>query len=520
MAVVGVYSTAQIKKGQIALTSLNDLKSRLHDNVVLGSVDSLIGWDQQCYMPTGGASGRAEQMALLSRLKHEWLTAPETERLLTAAERESVDLSPHSDDAAYLRVARRDFELATKVPTELVSEIASTSALAHEEWVKARANNDFAHFAPWLEKNVDLARRLADYLGHGGERYDALVDQYEQGATADSVRKVFETLKPELVSLVRAITERGKAVDASPLRRDFDESAQLAFGEGVIRKFGFDFTRGRQDRAVHPFCTTISHGDVRITTRFERNFLSPALFGTMHETGHALYEQGVKAEFDGNILFGGTSLGIHESQSRLWENLVGRSMPFWERFYPDLLSAFPGVLDDVALPDFYRAINKVEPTLIRVEADEVTYNLHILLRFEIEIELLEGRLSVKDAPEAWNAKMQEYLGLTPPTNSAGILQDVHWSGGMIGYFPTYTIGNVVSVQLYEKANEDLGGNIPDQIRAGEFGPLLQWLRTNIHGYGRKYPPKELLQQATGRGIDAQPYLAYLRNKFGSVYELD
>jgi carboxypeptidase Taq len=390
----------------------------------------------------------------------------------------------------------------------------------NEEWVAARVANDYARFAPWLEKQVGLARQLADCLGYEGERYDALIDQYEQGATASSVRAVFDSLKPELVALVRAIADRGTGyVDASPIHRSFDEKAQRAFGERVIRDFGFDFERGRQDEAVHPFCTTFAHGDVRITTRFERNFLSPALFGTMHETGHALYEQGVAAELDGNILFDGTSLGIHESQSRLWENLVGRSLPFWEHYYGDLQSAFPGTLDDVDLRAFYQAINNVEPSLIRVEADEVTYNLHVLLRFELETDLLDGRLDVKDAPEAWNAKMQEYLGLTPPTDALGILQDVHWSGGMIGYFPTYTLGNVISVQLFEQANTDLGGNMDEQIRNGEFSGLLGWLRENVHRHGRKYPPKELMMRVTGKPIDTKPYLCYLGRKFGDLYHL-
>lgn len=502
------------------MQSIQELKDKLHDVKVLQSTGAVLGWDHQCYMPSGGAEMRAEQMALIGRLSHEILVSAETERLLLAAESDAAGLDPDSDDARYVRVARRDFDHSAKIPTELVTEMAQTSALAHEHWVAARAGNDYARFAPWLEKNVDLSRRLADCLGYECERYDALVDQYEQGATAASIRQVFETLKPALVSIVHAVKELGpNKVDSSPIHREFDETVQKEFGERVIRQFGYDFERGRQDRAVHPFCTTFSHGDVRITTRFERDFLSPALFGTMHETGHALYEQGVSACFDGNILFDGTSLGIHESQSRLWENLIGRSLPFWERYYPDLRAAFPGVLDDVALPAFYQAINKIEPSYIRVEADEVTYNLHILLRFELETDLLEGRLSIKDAPSAWNEKMQAYLGLTPPTDTLGILQDVHWSGGMIGYFPTYTLGNVVSVQLFDKADADLGGRIADQVRDGEFAPLLGWLREHVHQYGRKYPPRELLERATGRGIDPKPYLAYLRRKFGDLYGL-
>jgi carboxypeptidase Taq len=333
--------------------------------------------------------------------------------------------------------------------------------------------------------------------------------------TAAEVRVMFDQLKPAVVSLVKKIAEK-PAIDTEPLTREFDEAAQLAFGEEVIKLFGYDFNRGRQDRAVHPFCTHFSCDDVRITTRFDRHFLPMALFGTIHETGHALYEMGVAEKYDGNFLAGGTSLGVHESQSRLWENLVGRSRPFWQCFYPKLQSTFPA-LADVNLDRFYRAINKVEPSLIRVEADEVTYNLHILLRFEIEVELLEGRLAVADAPAAWNAKVHEYLGLDVPDDAHGILQDVHWSFGGIGYFPTYSLGNVISVQLFEAANTALGGALVDQIARGEFAPLREWLRENVHQYGRKYTPTDLIKRATGRSIDTKPYLDYLQLKFGEIY---
>ncbi len=303
------------------------------------------------------------------------------------------------------------------------------------------------------------------------------------------------------------------------MKRTFDEDAQRQFGERVVRALGYDWNRGRQDRALHPFCTSFGRDDVRITTRFDRNFLPMALFGSIHETGHALYEQGVAERYGGNILCDGTSLGFHESQSRLWENLVGRSRPFWQRFYPDLKTQFPESLGDIELEGFYRAVNKVVPSLIRVEADEVTYNLHILLRFEMEQDLLSEKLSVADAPEAWNTKMAQYFGLTPPSDAQGILQDVHWSGGLIGYFPTYSIGNLLSVQLYDKANADLGGQIPEQIAAGDFQPLLGWLHENVHQWGRKYPPRELVQRITGGPLDPAPYLQYLNTKFGEIYGL-
>ncbi|MDQ2799140.1 MAG: carboxypeptidase M32, partial [Armatimonadota bacterium] len=419
---------------------------------------------------------------------------------------------------AYLRQARRDFDLATKVPTSLVAEMARVTTLAHEQWAQARAESDWGRFAPWLTQILDLTRQTADHLGHGGERYDALLDQYEPGMTTAEVRAMFEAIKPDLVALVQSVAAKGpQAVDDSVLHRDFDEETQRRFGEKVVTALGYDFRRGRQDRAVHPFCTSFGRDDVRITTRFDKNFLPMALFGSIHETGHALYEQGVAERYAGNILADGASLGFHESQSRLWENLVGRSRPFWQRFYPDLQAAFPNALGDVDAETFYRAINKVAPSLIRVEADEVTYNLHILLRFEMEQALLSGEISVEGAPAAWNAKMQQYFGLTPPDDAHGILQDVHWSGGSLGYFPTYSVGNLLSVQLYDKANRDLGGEIETQIAAGEFAPLLGWLRENVYQYGRKYLPKELVQRVVGGPLDPAPYLRYLKAKFGEVY---
>ncbi|MCW3062296.1 MAG: Carboxypeptidase Taq [Capsulimonas sp.] len=501
------------------MQEFEDLKKRLGEVSALASAAGILEWDHQTHMPAGGAANRAVQLEVLSKITHEMSVSSETERLLKAAEKSVESLDPDSDEAAFVRIARRDFDHSAKLPTELVSEIARVSALAHESWAEARAESNYSKFAPWLEKIVDLERQVADHLGHTGERYDALLDQYEPGMKAADVRAMFDAIKPTSVALVKAIVERGpNAVDDSVIKRDFDEAKQLAFGEAVIKEIGFDFERGRQDRAVHPFCSSFTSGDVRITTRFDRNFLSMALFGTIHETGHALYEQGVAPRYDGNTLGGGTSLGVHESQSRLWENLVGRSRAFWTHFYPSLQSTFPESLGDVAPERFYRAVNKVEPSLIRVEADEVTYNLHIMLRFEMENDLLEGRLEVKDAPAAWNAKMQEYFGLTPPDDAQGILQDVHWSMASLGYFPTYSLGNIISAQLFAQANTDLGG-VSAQIERGEFAPLLGWLRENIHQWGRKYTAGELLQRITGKSLDTDPYLTYLKTKYGDIYGL-
>ncbi|BDI32196.1 carboxypeptidase M32 [Capsulimonas corticalis] len=501
------------------MSEFEDLRKRLGEVSALASTAGILEWDQQTHMPAGGAANRAAQLEVLSKITHELSVSSKTETLLAAAEKAADGLDPDSDDAAFVRVARRDFDHASKLPTELVAEIAKVTTLAHEAWAEARAASNYSKFAPCLENIVDLVRQVADHLGHSGERYDALLDQYEPGMKAADVRAMFDAIKPTSVALVKAIVERGPdAVDDSILKRDFDEAKQEAFGEAVIKELGFDFERGRQDRAVHPFCSSFTSGDVRITTRFDKNFLPMALFGTIHETGHALYEQGVARRYDGNTLGGGTSLGVHESQSRLWENLVGRSRPFWKHFYSSLQSTFPESLSDVDAERFYRAVNKVEPSLIRVEADEVTYNLHILLRFEMETDLLEGRLSVKDAPAAWNAKMQEYFGLTPPDDAQGILQDVHWSMGSLGYFPTYSLGNIISAQLFTQAQSDLG-DLSGQIERGEFAPLLGWLRENIHQWGRKYTATELLQRITGKALDTAPYLQYLSAKYGDIYGL-
>ena len=496
--------------------ALASLKSRLADVHNLNMAGGVLDWDQQTYMPPGGVAARAEQKATLSKLSHELFTSPETGALLQRAEGEGAGADPASDAAAFLRMARRDYDKATRLPTELVTEIARVTSLAQDEWAKARGDDDYAAFAPWLEKILDLERRTAEALGYEDRLYDALLDQYEPGMTSAQLDTVFADLKREIVPLARAIFERVDTVDASVLHREYDEDLQRQFAESVLQECGYDFTRGRQDRSVHPFCTHFSQGDVRITTRYDRHFLSPALFGSMHEMGHALYEQGADPSLEGTLLSSGTSLGVHESQSRLWENLVGRSRAFWRRYFPRLRQTFPHALADVDEEAFYRAMNRVAPTLIRVEADEVTYNLHIILRYELENELLEGRLSVANAPEAWNAKMREYFGITPPTNREGILQDVHWSIGIMGYFPTYSLGNILSVQLWEKALADVP-SIPSDVERGEFKPLLGWLRENVHRHGRKYLPAELIQRATGSPLTSALYVRYLKSKFGEIY---
>jgi carboxypeptidase Taq len=497
-------------------TAYEQLKARLAMISDLGSANSLLFWDRQTYMPEGGIAGRAEQMATLSRLAHEMLVGDETGGLLDAA----GEPDPSLEKGALVRRARHEYEQATKLPAELVAETTRVTALAEPAWVKAREESDWTIFAPHLEKVVPLKREAAEHLGYDDHPYDALLDGYEPGATKVQLEKMFEELKEGIVPLVRAIVEQ--KVDekgrAAPLYGIFGEAEQEKFGEAVISAFGYDWVRGRQDRSVHPFCINFGPGDVRVTTRFDESWLAPALFGTMHEAGHALYEQGVNPNYARTPLAGGTSMGVHESQSKLWENLVGRSKPFWSYYYSKLQETFPEALGRVDLGAFYRAINVLEPSLIRVEADEVTYNLHILLRFELEVALLEGALSVAELPSAWDAKMEEYLSITPGNDAEGVLQDVHWSNGLFGYFPTYTIGNVLSVQFFEAA-VNAHPEIPTEMKEGRFSTLHCWLRENIYRHGSRYYPAELIEKVTGRSLDSKPYLGYLKNKFGEVYDL-
>ena len=491
-------------------SSIGALKERLYDINALSSAVGIMSWDQQTYMPRGGAEARAEHLGILSRLAHEQFTADETGKLIDQSAG-----SADGDDSALVRRVKRDFDLATKIPSELVAEKSRLSTLAHEEWIQARANNDFKSFAPTLERMFEIARQEAKYLGYTDHMYDALLDQYEEGATAADVRAMFDTLKGPLSRLVREIAQ-APAPDDSALFGDWDEGAQRGFTEMLIKAIGFDMDRGRQDTAAHPFCAGWSVGDVRLTTRFKR-YLGSAIFGSLHEAGHGMYEQGSPAAWDRTPLAGGVSLGFHESQSRLWENIVGRSKAFWSHFLPPLQKAFPAI-GGYSIDSFYKAINKVQPSFIRVEADEVTYNLHVLVRFELECAILTGDLSIADLPEAWNSKYEAYLGIRPTTDSEGCLQDVHWSGAMIGYFPTYSMGNLLSYQIWHALQKDIP-DVDDLLSRGECAPVLEWLRTKIYRVGRKFPPKELVLQVTGKPMGAEDYLEGLTNKYKDIYTL-
>lgn len=485
----------------------------MYDLNALHAAGAIMDWDQQTMMPKGGAAARAAHVGILSRMAHELFTADETVRLLSEARQ---DAEEGSEDAALIRVVQRDLDQATKLPASFVEEKSRLASEAHESWVLARQNNTFATFAPTLERMFDLARQEADFYGWTGHRYDALLDTYEEGWTAADVKAMFDTIREPLVSLVEDIRDRGHATDAIGLYGTWDEARQRKVTELLVRTIGFDFDRGRQDTAPHPFCTGWSVGDIRLTTRF-KDMIGSAIFGSLHEAGHGMYEQGSPVEWDRTPLAGGVSLGVHESQSRLWENIVGRSRSFWRRFLPDLHANFPA-LAAFDVEKFYRMINQVEPSLIRVEADEVTYNLHILVRFELEMALLSGELAVADLPEAWRAKYQQYLGIVPETDAEGCLQDVHWSMGGIGYFPTYTIGNLLSYQIWGALTRDVT-NTDDLMAQGTFGPILAWLTERIYRHGRRYTPKELILQATGSAMDPSIYLAGITAKYRDVYDL-
>ncbi|NWG07245.1 MAG: carboxypeptidase M32 [Chloroflexi bacterium] len=496
---------------------LNQLKELLGEVSDLGKAASVLSWDQQVNMPPMGGEARGQQLATLSKIAQEKFTSDEVGRLLEDLKAEFASADPASDEAAMIRVAARNYDKSKRVPPEFVAEQAIVSTKAFEAWVEAKAKSNFSIFQPHLERVVELVKKYISFFPPADHPYDTLLDDYEPGMKTEEVKAIFNALRPKQVELIKAITSSRQVRDDF-LFKKYNEAKLLAFGEGIISKFGYDWKRGRQDKAPHPFETAFSVNDVRITTRFEKDNPMAVLFSTMHESGHAMYEQGINPAYERTPLGGGTSLAVHESQSRMWENLVGRSLPFWEHFFPALKKTFPSQLDGVSLKTFYKAINKVEPSLIRVNADEATYNLHIMLRLELEIAMVEGRVAIKDLPELWNAKMQEYLGITPPNDAKGVLQDIHWSGGAIGYFSTYALGNLVSVQLWEKLKKDIR-DLDDQLRKGKFDALLGWLREKVHVHGHKYDPQDLVQKVTGSKITPEPYIHYLTKKYGEIYGL-
>jgi carboxypeptidase Taq len=483
----------------------------------LAATGALLEWDQHTYMPEGAADGRSNHIATLARLRHARLTSNELGELLNDLDPFAKQMIPDSDEACMIKVTRREYDKACRVPVEWVAEFARTTSMASTVWEKAKADSDFRLFQPHLEQVVAQRRQYAEFFAPYDHVYDPQLDDFEPGLKTAEVRAIFDALRPQQVALIWAISERPRVDDAF-LFQHYPEREQWDFGVEVITRLGYDFNHGRQDRSVHPFTTSFGLRDVRITTRFDQNNLSPALFGSMHEAGHALYEQGINKRLDRSLLANGASMAVHESQSRMFENLIGRSMPFWEYFYPQLVEMFPSQLGNVDLKTFYRGINRVRSSMIRVEADEATYNLHIMLRLELEIALLEGSLAVADLPEAWNSRMEAYFGLTPPDDRRGVLQDVHWSSGLMGYFPTYALGNLISAQLWECLHQDIPG-LEQQICKGVFKDILEWLRINVHCHGAKFEPQILIQKVTGSKINPQPYMNYLKKKYEQIYQL-
>ncbi len=491
-------------------------------NDLLCSVN-LLTWDARTQMPKAGAEARGKMLATLTRIVRHQLTSDEFAERLARAEEGAV-----GEVAAELAQIREGTDVLRRIPARLLSDIAELKARAGETWQAARRNNDFGSFAPDLERMVGLNRELAAAIGFDEHPYDALVGSYEPGMTSARLATLFEELRGGILPLLAAVKERGAEPDTSFLsQRDYPITSQLKAAEQFASLVGYDLERGRIDRSVHPFEISFTRDDVRITTRFNPNWMPMSLFGALHEAGHALYEQGVKPDYARTVFttdlvglyaVAGTSYGTHESQSRLWENLVGRDASFWRAHYSALQAIYPAQLEGIGIDKFVRAVNAVRPGFIRVEADELTYNLHIMLRVELEMALMDGSLAVTDIPEAWNEKTREYLGLEVPSNADGCLQDIHWSTGLIGAFSTYTIGNVMSVQWLEAAKRQ-DPNVAPALERGDVAPLRTWLQENVYQHGRRYSPDELLVRATGQSLTAAPYLDYLARKYRELYAI-
>jgi carboxypeptidase Taq len=488
---------------------LDRLKERLAEVSDLTKAATLLLWDQRVMMPPGGSEARAEALATISRIAQERFTAHEVEKLLEELRGLEESSDYDSFEASLIRVTRRDYEKEMRVPPELVGDMRRQSALALAAWGPAKEQSDFEALRPHLEKNLELKHRLVECFDPADEIYDILLDDFEPNMKTAEVREIFDDLKEQLVPLISEIGEVGE-VDDSFLTGEFDVDRQRAFGLEILHRFGYTDDQWRLDQTAHPFMTDMGVGDIRLTTNFRPNDLT-SIFANMHEFGHGVYEWGVDPALARTPLASGVSLGLHESQSRTWENLVGRSRSFWRFFYPRLQKSFPDQLDGVDEEAFYRAVNRVHPSLIRIDADEVTYNMHIILRFELEQDLIEGRLALKDLPDAWNERMDSYLGVDVPDDARGVLQDMHWAGGALGYFPTYALGNVISVQIWERALEDLG-DLDERFERGEFGDLRDWLQEHLYRLGRKFSPQETIERVTGSRIDAAPYVRYLREK--------
>lgn len=496
----------------------DELCRHARETALLVAAEGALAWDERTMLPPEGTEFRAEQLTLLAGMLHARRTDKRIGEWLDVLTDSPLAADPHSPSGTIIREIRRQYERRVKLPQSLVEELARTASLGQHAWEEARAKDDFNTFAPLLAKTFELKRAEADALGHTGTRYDALLDDYEPGERTSNVAGVLADLREALVPLVAEIAASGRSPDIKILERTYPVAAQEAFARRGAEAIGFNFRRGRLDVTAHPFCTGLGPNDCRITTRYDEKFFPGAFFGVLHEAGHGIYDQGLPGEWYGLPPGEAVSLGIHESQSRLWENLVGRSRAFWQGLYPAAQQAFPEALAGTSLDDFYFAINDVRPSLIRVEADEATYNLHILIRFELEQALLGDDLPVKDLPAAWNDKYQQYLGIRPQSDANGVLQDVHWSAGLVGYFPTYSLGNLYASQFFAQAEKDLGALGP-QFARGEFAPLRQWLAKHIHSQGQCYSAADLVQKITGKPLSHDPLMAHLRGKLAPLYGL-
>jgi carboxypeptidase Taq len=492
------------------------LIAELQEIGMLSSVASVLGWDERTQLPPKGTEHRARQSTLLAKMIHERFTAPRVGEWLNVIELSALVSDPFSDEAVNIRETRRSYDRAVKLPTSLVEALTSTAVLAQQVWGEARKASNYAMFEPWLTKTLELKQQEAACVGHHGDPYDALLDEFEPGETAEGVRATFDALRGPLVELIGEVAGSSRKAPVDLLSQAFPPASQEKLAREAATAIGFDFAAGRLDVSLHPFCTDLGPGDTRMTTRYDPHHFDDSLFGVLHETGHALYTQGLEAKHFGTPRGQAVSLGIHESQSRLWENFVGRTGSFWKWLLPRTREMFPDVLKGVSEEIWCFAINEIRPSLIRVEADEATYNLHIMLRFELERAMLRGELSAKDLPQAWKQKMREYLDIEPKNDAQGCLQDIHWSGGAIGYFPTYTLGNLYAAQFFEQAQKDLG-DLYAQFARGEFAPLLGWLREKIHRHGKRFTGPQLVQQVTGKPLSAEPLMRHLRAKAQTYY---
>lgn len=487
------------------------------ETAYLRSFAALAGWDQQTYAPPKGMAHRAQMFAVIAKIVHQRSSDPRIGEILAVVEASDLAKDPRSSAAANIREWRREYDQTIRIPERLAVELAEASSAGQSFWSQARPKNDWQGFVPYLRRMLALKREQAGALGYAKEPYDALLDQYEPGETASGLEPLFARLRKELSQLLGQIQHAPRKPGTSVLRRTFSQAGQQAFEREVLRRVGYDLEGGRVDPTQHPFESSIGPGDVRLATRYDVNNFNEFFFSTLHECGHGLYEQGLDAGHFGTPMGQAVSLGIHESQSRTWENLVGRSLGFWRYWYPKAQRHF-AALEDVSLETFHFAVNAVEPSLIRVEADEVTYNLHILIRFELELALMRGQLEVEDLPEAWNQKYREHLGVTPPDHKDGVMQDVHWSEGYLGYFPTYTLGNLYAAQFFQQAQRELG-DLESQFQRGEFATFLNWSREKIHRQGSRLLPRDLVREVTGEDLNPEPLLEYLQQKYRALYGL-